>query len=88
VSSGDVIISPLVAQIMTASLAVTHHVTDMVIDNLRTRLAYAEARAAAVEHAILGLIAGPYTPSPWFIERALFPNEEEIERFLPEVEAA
>ena len=81
-----VAISPLVAQIITASLTATQHATNNVVENLTYRLAEAHARELAVEKGILALLQGPYAPSTLEIERALFPRRELIEHFMAKAE--
>ncbi len=74
-------ISPLVADLITASLSMTHDTTTRLIDSLTEQLDTAHARADAVESGILALLTGPYAPSTTAIERALYPSDNIVDLF-------
>lgn len=73
--------SPLIADIISAVMAMTHDTTNRLIDSLTAQLADAHARAAAVEAGVLALIYGDYAPTTAAIERALFPSAELVARY-------
>lgn len=74
-------ISPLVADLITASLSVTHQTTDRLVDSLTAQLADREAELAAIRWSVGELLAGDYMPMPWAIQRALHPSAELVDRF-------
>lgn len=76
-------ISPLVAELMTASMTATNAVTGQVIDNLTKRAEEAEAMVKAIRCKVSNLLAGPYMPMPAAIEGALWPSDDYVARFLP-----
>jgi hypothetical protein len=69
-------ISPLVADLMTASLRQTQQVTSQVIDNLTERAEVAEATLNAVVESITDLLTGPWMPTPDALLSALYPSSE------------
>lgn len=75
--------SPLVADLMQASLTQTHAVTNSVIDNLTERAELAEATLAAIRTAVLDLVGGDFMPTPAAIERALYPRQAVINSHRP-----
>ena len=77
----DTPILPLVAEVISASLAQTHAVTGTLIDSLMAQLDDAQARRQAVEYAVERLIGGDYMPTPAAIRRALHPSDEVVARW-------
>lgn len=74
-------ISPLVAQLIEASLAQTFAATDLVVEGLEADLDNALAELAAIREGVLRLLDGRYMPTPAAIERALYPSAELVEDF-------
>ncbi len=74
-------IPQLVADLMSASLAETQRITNTVIDNLTEQEATSRAELAADRARIRVLLNGPYQPSSTAIEAALWPSDEDIDRF-------
>jgi hypothetical protein len=74
-------ISPLVANLITASLAASHATTDTLIDGLTEQRDKAEATVDAIRARVGELLDGPYAPSASAIERALWPSPEVVDRF-------
>jgi len=74
-------ISPLVADLISASLAQTHSVTNSLIDSLTEQAASSRAEVDAIRTRITALLSGPYQPSPAAIEAALWPTDEFVEHF-------
>lgn len=76
-------ISPLVADLMSASLAQTHAVTNSVIDNLTERAELAEATLTAIMVGVDELLDGDYMPTSDAIRRAMLPSRATVDRFRP-----
>ncbi len=76
--------SPLVADIITASLTQTQQVTTRVIDGLQADNADLRAELAAVRDGVTHLLSGPYMPMPGAIERALYPGKDAIAAYREE----
>lgn len=66
-------ISPLVADLITASLTQTHQMTNRVIDNLTEERDEARAELEAVRRRIEELMSGRYMPMPHQVIDALYP---------------
>lgn len=78
-------ISPLVAELITASLSMTHDTTNRLIDNLNATIADADAHRAAVEYEVRQLLDGDFMPSPDAIRRAVYaPDPALVARFREE----
>lgn len=77
-AADNVAISPLVAQLMTASMSQTAATTNAVIDSLTEQRDRAEAELAAIRADVESLLTGPYMPMPDAIWRALNPSDERI----------
>lgn len=73
--------SPLVADILSAQVAMTADTTNALIETLQRQLADAHAREAAVEAGIERLLDGPYAPSESAIRRALYPTPSFVDQF-------
>lgn len=71
-------ISPLVAELITASLTRTQQVTNQVIENLEAMNADLRAELSAVREEVLALLDGRYMPMPEAIRRALYPSRAAI----------
>jgi hypothetical protein len=71
-------IDTLVADIITAQFTASQSATNRVIDNERRRADEAEATLYLVRREIEELLAGPYAPSAWALEAALYPSQEKI----------
>jgi hypothetical protein len=80
----DVQISPLVADIMQASLKMTHDVNDRLIASLQAQVAELRAREKAVEHGVTKLLSGPWMPTPDALIAALYPSAEYVKAFYDE----
>jgi hypothetical protein len=78
-------ISPMVAELITASLSMTHDATNSLVDSLTEQLAESQASEAAIRAGVLGLLDGPYMPTPAAIERALYPSRALVAHFRTEV---
>jgi hypothetical protein len=65
-------ISPLVADLISASLAITHDTTNRLIESLQSTIADAVAHRRAVEAGVSALLGGDHMPNPAAIERAVF----------------
>lgn len=74
-------ISPLVADLITASLKQSQWTANTLIDNLTEDLAKAQAEIAAMRAVVSELLDGPYQPTSAAIERALYPSAAMIDRF-------
>jgi hypothetical protein len=81
-----VLIDPLVARLMEASLAQTHAVTNSVIDDLTYRAKRAETELQLVRDTVSALLDGPWMPMPDAIRRALWPGREAVDAILGETE--
>lgn len=76
--------SPLIADIITAQLSMTHAVTEPLIDSLMNQVADANAREDAVRAGVEALLGGRYMPTPDAIRNALYPSTEFVARFRKE----
>lgn len=81
-----VLIHPLVAALMTASMMATAAETDQVINALQYRAARAEAELDLVRQSVSTLLEGPYMPMPDALRNALWPARETIDEVLGETE--
>lgn len=77
----DTPISPLVAELLSASLSITHDTTNRLIDSLTTQLADAHAELGTIRHDVTRLADGNYMPTPAAIGRALWPAARRIQMF-------
>lgn len=68
-------ISPLVAELMTASLTMSHNTTNTYIDIIESQLKATRAELDAVRAGVNDLISGPWMPTPAAIRSALYPSE-------------
>ncbi len=73
--------SPLVADIISASFAMTASTANALIDSLTRQNADLRARQAAVEAQFAELLDRPYAPSESAIRAALYPPPEFIDLF-------
>jgi hypothetical protein len=81
-----VLIDPLVAKLMEASMKQTHAVTDQVIESLTYRAKRAEAELRLVRETVGELLAGPWMPVPAALREALWPSRETVDAILNETE--
>jgi hypothetical protein len=81
-------ISPLVADLIQASLSITFDANDRVIDNLTAQVRSWQAHEAIVRQRILFLCSGPWAPSTGALTDALMVSNEEIEAWIAEHEEA
>ena len=72
------LIDPLVAQLMTASMAETAAVTNMVAEDLQRRVRDREAELDLVRIRIENLLAAPYMPTETVLRNALYPSRDEV----------
>lgn len=70
--------SPFVADILTAQAEMTQAATNAVIDGMEQDVIRLRATLAAVRDGVVALIDGDVMPTPRAIERALWPEPEEI----------
>jgi len=71
-------LSPLVAEIWSASLKSTFDVSNRVVENLEHCLLEREAELAAIKADVERLLAGPWMPMPEAIHRAVHPTSRRI----------
>jgi endonuclease III len=76
--------SPLVAEVISASMAHTHAVTNALIESLTERAETAEAELDAIRSQVHQLLSGEYMPTPNAIQRALYPDEATVAAFREE----
>lgn len=74
-------ISPLVAQVITASFEMTRQTSDRLIESLTTQNADLCAELDAVRAGIGALLDGPYQPSGAAIYRAMYPSPDFVDLF-------
>jgi hypothetical protein len=84
----DTRISPLVADIISAGVAITNDTTNRLIDSLTERATEAEACVNAIRDGVEALLAGPYAPSPAAIRRALYPADDVVARYREDREVS
>jgi hypothetical protein len=77
-------IDTLVGDLIQASHAQTLDATNRVIENERRRANEAEAAIRLVRHRILRALHGPYMPSSFVLEGALYPGMDAIEQEINE----
>lgn len=77
----DVVLSPLVADVITAQFEMTRQVTDRLVDSLQHQLSEERAVNAAVAWRIRELCSKPWVPNPMDVLNALTPTQELIDRF-------
>jgi len=78
-------ISPLVAELISAQLSMTHDTTNRLIENLQATIADADAHRLAVEYEVERLLDGDFMPTPDAIRRAVFaPCADLVARFREE----
>jgi hypothetical protein len=75
----DVVFSPLVADVISASLSMTHQVTDQLIESLTKQVADLTAELEAVRIGVHDLVGGRYMPTPIAILGALYPSDAAID---------
>ena len=80
---GQEAISPLMADLMTASMTHTHKMTEEVIDRLTRERDEARAELEAVRAAIYKLHESPYVPHPNTYLDALYPDSPTIQTYMP-----
>lgn len=80
-------VSPLVAELITAGLRMTHATTNQLIDNLTADLAEARAELDAVRTGVNDALDGPYMPQPDTIRRALYPPKAMIDLHMESEES-
>lgn len=83
-----VLLDPLIASLMEASMAQTHAVTDSLIDSLTHRAKRAEAQLQIVREVVTALLDGPWMPTPDAIRSALWPSRETVDAALGETEGS
>lgn len=66
----------LIIRIMQANAEQSASVTNRLVDSLTEQVADSRAEVDAIRAHILGLLSGPYMPTPEAIERALYPSSE------------
>jgi hypothetical protein len=86
VSNEPVLIDPLVAKLMEASMAQTHAVTDQVIESLTYRAKRAEVERDLIREMVSDLLDGPWMPTPDALRHALWPSRETVDAVLGEKE--
>lgn len=78
-----IVMSPLVAQVMEASIRQTQDVTNALIDGLTYQEAELRATLALVRERIAQIANRPYVASPFLYLEALSPSHEDVqERML------
>lgn len=86
-NDGQTLIDPLVADIITASLASTHAATTAVIDNLTAENEKLRATIDLMRYGIESALDGYYMPMPSVLLRMLRPSDYEIEMYKRSQEA-
>jgi hypothetical protein len=74
-------VSPLVADLIGASLQQTHATANYLIDSLTAQLAERDAKLAAIRAGVMDLIDGDWMPTPAAIQRALYPGAGDIDAY-------
>lgn len=77
-------ISPLVAELMTASLTRSHNTTNTYIDIIESQLKATRAELDAVRAGVNALISGTWMPTPAAIRSALYPSDGAVQAQMPE----
>lgn len=79
----QIMMSPLVARVMEASVAHTQSVTNALIDNLTYQEAELRARLELVCERVTQIANRPYVANPFLYLEALRPSQEDVqERML------
>jgi hypothetical protein len=74
----------LIATLTQASLTETFATSDRVVESLTLQRDEAVATVAAVRSRVCELLAGDYMPTPFAIERALWPSLAVVDEFKRE----
>lgn len=82
-----VLIDPLVAGLMEASMKATAAAADDVIGHLTFRADRAEAQLELIRERVNALLDGPWMPMPDAIRHALWPSDGAIRALLAEKES-
>lgn len=74
-----VVISPIIAQVMEASVRQTQDVTNALIGNLQYQEAELRATVELIREAIAEITSRPYVVNPQVYLQAMWPNKADIE---------
>lgn len=72
----------LMAHLMDGNIAHTQAITDSLITNLDDDFVYARAERAAIRNGVMELMYGDHMPTPYAVERALYPTQAEVLKFV------
>lgn len=86
-SRRDTVISPLIADVITASFALTQSMSNALIDSQTSQNETMRAELDAIRARVGELLDGPYAPSESAIRSALWPSSEFVDLFREDGES-
>jgi hypothetical protein len=86
-SRAEQVMDPLLGQLIGAQLAMTHDVTNKVLDAHEEEILRLKATLYLIRDDIDDIVGGPYIPSPRYILDKLWPNEDRIKERMEYLKA-